>query len=227
LGAKIKIAPSILAADFTRLGEQIAEAEVAGADMIHIDVMDGRFVPNITMGVLVVEAAHRATQLPLDVHLMMVEPDHLLEDFAKAGAATIHVHWETGYHIHRTLSAIKELGCQVGIAINPHTPALVLTEILTIVDVVLVMSVNPGFGGQVLIPETLAKIRQLHALIESQERQIDIMVDGGINAQTVASVVEAGGSSLVVGSALFSSEHSVKTGMNRLHAALTAVTVAD
>jgi ribulose-phosphate 3-epimerase len=220
LAHAIQVAPSILAADFTRLGTQIADAEAAGADLIHIDVMDGRFVPNLTMGPLVVEAARRATRLPLDVHLMMVEPDHLLEEFVKAGARTLHVHWETGFHLHRTLSKIKALGCRAGIAVNPHTPALVLTEVLSLVDIVLVMTVNPGFGGQAFIPETLDKIRQLRALIHSQEKAIDLMVDGGINVETAPSVVNAGANILVVGSAVFNPTHSIEEGITRLRAVL-------
>jgi ribulose-phosphate 3-epimerase len=220
LAHAIQLAPSILAADFTRLGAQIADAEAAGADLIHIDVMDGRFVPNLTMGPLVVEAARRATRLPLDVHLMMVEPDHMLEEFVKAGASTLHVHWETGFHLHRTLSKIKALGCQAGIAVNPHTPALVLTEVLSLIDIVLVMTVNPGFGGQAFIPETLDKIRQLRALIQSQGKAIDLMVDGGINVETAPAVVNAGANILVVGSAVFNPTHSIEEGITRLRAVL-------
>lgn len=216
--AHIRIAPSILAADFTRLGEQIAECEAVGADWIHVDVMDGRFVPNITMGPLVVEAAHRATRLPLDVHLMIVEPDHLLDSFAQAGARRISVHWEACPNLDRTLRQIKALGCAAGVAINPHTPALMLSEILPLLDVVLVMTVNPGFGGQTFIEGTLAKIRQIRAMVGALP--IDLEVDGGINVETAASVVEAGADVLVVGSALFSQHHSVAVGMERLKAAV-------
>ncbi len=217
----VRIAPSLLAADFTRLGQQIQEAEAAGAELIHIDVMDGRFVPNLAMGPLIVEAARRTTSLPLDVHLMMVEPDHMLADFAAAGATTIHVHWETGYHLHRTLSRIKELGCRAGIAINPHTPALVLTEILHLIDVVLVMTVNPGYGGQHLLPETLPKLSQVRALIESSDLSVDRMVDGGINAETAASAVAAGANILVAGSSVFNRGFSVREGIARLRAAVS------
>ncbi len=212
----IHIGPSILSADFTRLGQQLSDAEAGGADYIHIDVMDGRFVPNISMGPLVVEAARRATTLPLDVHLMMVEPENMLSAFAKAGAATIHIHWETGFHIHRTLTQIKALGCRAGIAINPHTPVGVLTEILSLVDVILIMTVNPGFGGQSLIPQTLDKIRQTRALLRRMQLPTDLMVDGGINESTAAAAVEAGANMLVGGSAVYNSQYSVQEGIARL-----------
>jgi ribulose-phosphate 3-epimerase len=170
--SNIRIAASILAADFTRLGEQIQQAEAAGAGLIHIDVMDGQFVPNITMGPLVVEAARRVTNLPLDVHLMIIEPDHLLGAFAEAGADAITVHWEACPNLHRTLQAIKLLGCRAGVALNPHTPASFLSELMHMVNVINVMTVNPGFGGQVFLPETLPKIRQLRAMIAAAGRQI-------------------------------------------------------
>lgn len=217
---RIRIAPSILAADFARLGEQVRDAEAAGADMIHVDVMDGRFVPNITMGALVVEALKRVTTLPLDVHLMIVEPDQHLEAFAKAGAARISVHWEACQNLHRTLGAIRALGCGAGVAINPHTPASFLTEILGLIDVILVMTVNPGFGGQSFLPETLPKIAQLRRMVDavklSDEREIDVQVDGGINSATTGQVVRAGANVLVVGSAVFSPNFSVKEGIDRI-----------
>ncbi len=214
----IRIAPSILSADFTRLGEQVREAEAAGGALIHIDVMDGRFVPNITMGPLVVEAVRRATTLPLDVHLMIVEPDHLLSDFASAGANAITVHWEACPNLHRTLQAIKQLGCRAGIALNPHTPASFLSEIIHLVDEVNVMTVNPGFGGQHFLPETLPKIRQLRQM--SGERDIDLEVDGGINAETAPAVVEAGANVLIAGNAIFNSQHSVREGIDALRRAV-------
>jgi ribulose-phosphate 3-epimerase len=214
----VRFAPSILSADFTRLGEQIQAAEAAGADLIHIDVMDGRFVPNITMGPLVVQAARRATTLPLDVHLMIVEPEKHLEAFARAGASRISVHWEACPNLHRALQMIRELGCGVGVALNPHTPAVFVSEILHLVDAVLVMTVNPGFGGQDFLPETLPKIRQLRAMAGG--RALDIGVDGGIHAGTIGDVVEAGANVLVAGSAVFSAQFSVQTGMDRLRRAL-------
>jgi ribulose-phosphate 3-epimerase len=215
---KIKIAPSILAADFTRLGEQIRDAQTAGADLIHIDVMDGRFVPNITMGPFVVEAARRSTTLPLDVHLMIVEPDNYLRAFADAGANIITVHWEACPNLHRTLQFIRTLGCRAGVAINPHIPASFLTEIMHMLDNINVMTVNPGFGGQTFLPETLPKIRQLRSMIG--ERDITLEVDGGVNTDTVVTVVEAGADVLIAGSAIFNDSHSVKESMDALRGAL-------
>ena len=207
----VHIAPSILAADFTRLGEQIRDADSAGANRIHIDVMDGRFVPNITMGPVILEAARRATSLPIDVHLMIVEPDHLLQAFASAGASRIDVHVEACPNLHRTLQAIKALGCQAGVAINPHTPASFLSEVLHMIDAVLVMTVNPGFGGQEFLAETLPKIRALREMTGG--RAVEIAVDGGINGDTAREVVEAGANMLVVGSAIFSKQQTVAEAM--------------
>lgn len=161
MGKTIKIAPSILAADFTRLGQQIEEVENAGADLIHIDVMDGRFVPNITMGPLIVEAVRRVTKLPLDVHLMIVEPERHIETFAQAGADRITVHIEASPHLHRTLSYIRESGCKAGVALNPHTPSTTLIDLMHMLDQIIVMTVNPGFGGQKFLPETMPKIARL------------------------------------------------------------------
>lgn len=215
---QIRLAPSILAADFTRLGEQIRSAEAAGADLFHIDVMDGRFVPNISMGPLVLEAVRRTTALPLDVHLMIIEPDHLLHAFAQAGATRINVHWETCPNLHRTVQHIRELGCTAGVAINPHTPASFLSEVLPMLDAVLVMTVNPGFGGQKFLPETLPKIRQLRQMAGNSA--LDIVVDGGINAETAESVIQAGASTLVVGTAVYSARHTVEAGMESLRHAV-------
>ncbi|MBZ0301583.1 MAG: ribulose-phosphate 3-epimerase [Anaerolineae bacterium] len=219
LNLSIRVAPSILAADFTRLGEQIAEVEAGGGHLIHIDVMDGRFVPNITMGPLVVEAARRSTHLPLDVHLMIVEPERYLEAFAQAGANRISVHIEASPHLHRTLQLIRALGCAAGVALNPHTPARDLSEIMHLVDVILVMTVNPGFGGQAFLPETLPKIAQLRTMIAETGRQIDLGVDGGIDTRTARQVVEAGANVLVAGSSVFSRHHSVQVGIEALQAA--------
>lgn len=215
-----RIAPSILSADFTRLGEQVRAAEDAGAGLIHIDVMDGRFVPNITMGPLVVQAVRRVTRLPLDVHLMIVEPERHVASFAEAGADWISVHVEAGPHLHRTLMSIHELGCRAGVAINPHTPAAALSEVMHMIELVNVMTVNPGFGGQSFLTETLPKIERLRAMIVASGRDIDIEVDGGINTQTVAAVVQAGANVLVAGSSVFSPDFSVQAGIDALRAAL-------
>lgn len=203
----ILIAPSILSADFTRLGEQVQEAQAVGAGMIHIDVMDGRFVPNITMGPLVVDAVRRVTDLPLDVHLMMIEPDHLIPAFAEAGADHISVHYEACPDLYRTLNLIKRQGCKAGIAINPHISAAALTEVLPILDEIVVMTVSPGFGGQALIKETLGKIAELRAMARDRQLyNLNILADGGVNVQTAASVAQAGANVLIVGSAFFNAQ---------------------
>jgi ribulose-phosphate 3-epimerase len=201
-----RIAPSILSADFTRLGQQIDEAAKGGADWIHVDVMDGHFVPNITIGPLVVEAARRATQLPLDVHLMIAEPDRYLEDFVRAGADFLTVHQEASPHLHRTVQKIRELGARPGVAINPATPVDTLTAILPFVDLVLIMTVNPGFGGQSFIPECLPKIIRLAQMLDAAGlAYVEVEVDGGIDPKTAPSTVSAGATVLVAGSAVFSS----------------------
>lgn len=214
------IAPSILSADFTRLGEQIREAEQAGAGYIHIDVMDGRFVPNITMGPLVVAAARRVTALPLDVHLMIVEPERHIEAFAQAGADIISVHAEVSPNLHRTLQMIRGLGCRAGVAVNPHTPASAVSEVLSIADLLLVMTVNPGFGGQEFLPEMMAKVTRLRAMIGEASQSIDLEVDGGINSQTARAAVQAGATILVAGSSVFNESHSVQHEMDALREAL-------
>ncbi len=220
MAGRVKIAPSILSADFARLGADIAEAEVAGADYIHVDVMDGHFVPNITMGPPVVKAVRRVTALPLDVHLMIEAPERYLADFAAAGANILTVHVETCPHLHRTLEQIKELGCRAGVTLNPATPAASLQEILPYVDLVLVMTVNPGFGGQHYIPSMDGKIRQLRAMLDGTGLGAELEVDGGIGPETAARVVQAGADVLVAGSAIFGAKEGVRAAMNRIRNAL-------
>ncbi len=200
---KTLIAPSILSADFARLGEELAAVERAGADLIHVDVMDGRFVPNITIGPLVVEAARRATKVPLDVHLMIVEPERYIEEFARAGASRIAVHAEACPHLHRTLQQIEKTGAMPAVALNPSTPLAAIEEVLTNVGMVLIMSVNPGFGGQSFIPQALDKIRRLRAIAEARGLAFDIEVDGGVKGENAAAIRAAGANVLVAGSAIF------------------------
>jgi ribulose-phosphate 3-epimerase len=204
----IQIAPSILSADFCRLGEQVAAAEAGGADCIHCDVMDGHFVPNMTIGPLIVEAVRRATTLPIDVHLMIEQPERYIPAFVAAGANSLSVHGETCPHLHRTIQQIVELGARASVALNPATPLNTLDEILPELDMVLVMTVNPGFGGQSFIEATCDKIRRLRERARACRagRALDIEVDGGINVETVARVVDAGANVLVAGSAVFGSD---------------------
>jgi ribulose-phosphate 3-epimerase len=203
----VKIAPSILSADFGRLAQDIQAVEAAGADLIHVDVMDGRFVPNITIGPLVVEAVKRAASRPLDVHLMIVEPERYIADFAKAGADIITVHQEACPHLHRTLQQIRAAGARPSVVLNPSTPLSAIEEVLSEVDMVLLMSVNPGFGGQSFIPSTVDKVRRLRAMLNARDlSHVDIEVDGGINADTARRVVEAGATVLVAGNAVFKSK---------------------
>lgn len=218
----VRIAPSILAADFTRLGEQIADAQAGGADSIHVDIMDGRFVPNITMGPLVVAAARRVTSLPLDVHLMIVEPERHIPAFVEAGADIISVHVETCPHLHRVVQQIRELGAKPTVVLNPHTPAALVQEILPEVDMVLVMTVNPGFGGQQFIPLTLHKIRQIRAMITELGRSIDVQVDGGIDRQTAPLVVAHGANVLVAGTSIFGAAEGIRSAIAGLRAAASA-----
>src|SRR6266704_5038105 len=199
----IKIAPSILAADFCRLGEQVAEAEKAGADRIHVDVMDGHLVPNLSMGAPIVHSLRRVTRLPLETHLMISDPDFFLDEFVEAGSDSFLVHWEGNNNLHRTVQRIKSLGKRAGVAINPATPAVVLEEMLPEADQVLVMTVNPGFGNQSFLHTTLLKIRRVGQMIERLKPECELEVDGGIDATTAPLAVEAGANVLVAGSAIF------------------------
>ena len=199
----VRLAPSILSADFAMLGAQVAAVERGGADLIHVDVMDGHFVPNLTMGPAVVKALRRITKLPLDVHLMITDPDEYIEAFAEAGAASLIVHAEVLPHLHRTLSAIRALKCRAGVAINPSTPPSAIQEVVGLADQVLVMSVNPGFGGQSFIPESESKIQRVREMLDRAGSRADIEVDGGVDASTVQRVVSAGATILVAGAAVF------------------------
>lgn len=214
----IKLASSILAADFARLGEQVKEADAAGANYIHVDVMDGHFVPNITIGPLVVAAIRPATRLPLDVHLMIESPEKFVGDFANAGADIITVHQEVCAHLHRVVEVIKGLNKKAGVAINPATPVGTLEEILPFIDLVLVMTVNPGFGGQSFIETMLQKITAMRKMIDARgfASQIELEVDGGISAETAPRVVQAGARVLVAGSAIFNQRESVAEAIGKL-----------
>lgn len=202
----VKIAPSILSADFSKLGEEILAVEKAGADYIHIDVMDGHFVPNITIGALIVEAIRPVTKLPLDVHLMIENPDQYIEAFAKAGANYITVHVEACRHLHRTIQNIKSFGIKAGVVLNPATPVESIQHIIGDIDMVLLMSVNPGFGGQKFIPEVLPKIRKVKEMAEQKGLDIEIEIDGGVNSETAKLCMEAGANVLVAGSAIYNEE---------------------
>ncbi|HEV3084428.1 MAG TPA: ribulose-phosphate 3-epimerase [Gemmataceae bacterium] len=216
----VKIAPSILAADFARLGEQVVEADKAGADRIHVDVMDGHFVPNLSMGPPIVRCLRPLTRLPLETHLMIAEPDRYLDAFAEAGSDSLLVHQEAGPNLHRTVQHIKALGKKAGVVINPATPAAMLEEILQDVDLVLVMTVNPGFGGQHFLHSTLAKIGRVRQMIEKVNAQIELEVDGGVDAETAPHAVQAGANVLVAGSAIFGDPRGVAAAMSRLRASM-------
>ncbi len=218
--SRIKIAPSILSADFARLGEQVKEAEEAGADYIHFDVMDGMFVPNITMGPMVLEALSRVTKVPMDVHLMIEDPDRYLDEFAKAGAAVIMVHFEAVTHLHRTVQHITSLGCRAGVVLNPATPLIMLEEILPDLSRVLLMSVNPGFGGQSYIESTTRKIRRMREMANMLNPQLEIEVDGGAKGNNIREIAEAGADVIVAGSAVFNDKESVTQAMAKLREAL-------
>ncbi len=214
----VKIAPSILAADFARLSEQIVAVERGGASYIHVDVMDGHFVPNITIGPFIVEAVRRVTNLPIDCHLMIEDPDKYIGAFARAGAAMISVHPEATYHLHRTVGYIHQAGCRAGVVLNPATPLAAIEEVIRDVDYVLLMSVNPGFGGQQFIMSALDKLRRLRVLLQLHGSQAQIEIDGGITAHNAAAVVEAGAEILVAGSAIFKVEDPAQAVQQMLQA---------
>jgi len=210
---KYILAPSILASDMTQLGNEIRAAEAAGADWIHVDVMDGRFVPNITMGQFIVEACRRVTQLPLDVHLMIEKSEDHLETFAKAGASGLTVHVETCPHLHRTLQYIKSLGCKAGVVLNPGTAVGALEAVLPLADLVLVMSVNPGFGGQKFIPESLARIREIRQKLDALGSSAWLEVDGGVSVETIGQLMEAGTTAFVAGTSVFRHPEGIEAGV--------------
>jgi ribulose-phosphate 3-epimerase len=216
----VKLAPSILAADFARLGEQVAQAEQAGADRIHVDVMDGHFVPNLSMGAPIVQSLRRVTRLPLEIHLMVTDPDFFLDEFVEAGADSFLVHWEGNTNLHRTVQRIKALGKPAGVVINPATPAAVLEEILQDIDQALIMTVNPGFGHQHFVPTTVPKIRRVRQMIEQVKSGCDVEVDGGIDAKTAPLAVAAGANVLVAGTAIFGETEGVAAAMKHLRAAI-------
>ena len=214
----VKLAPSILAADFARLGEQVAEAEKAGADRIHVDVMDGHFVPNLSMGAPVVQSLRRVTSLPLETHMMITNPDLFLEEFVAAGSDSFLVHWEGNCNLDRTVRRIKELGKRAGVAINPATPASVLEEILPEVDLVLVMTVNPGFGHQHFLHSTLPKIERVRQMVERMRLSCEVEVDGGVDAETAPLAAAAGANVFVAGSSIFGDKAGATKAMDSLRA---------
>jgi ribulose-phosphate 3-epimerase len=223
MSANVKIAPSILSADFARLGEQIAEVEAAGADQIHVDVMDGHFVPNITVGPLVVEAARRSTRLPLDVHLMISEPDRYLEDFARAGANALTIHIEACPDIHDSLQRIRAMGLRAGITLNPATPVADIRTVIADVDVVLVMSVNAGFGGQTFIEQSIGRIEQVRTMLDRVSSRADLAVDGGVNTEIAGRVIKAGATVLVAGNAIFRGKDSIRSALLALKQAARSI----
>jgi ribulose-phosphate 3-epimerase len=218
--SSVKIFPSVLSADFRRLGQQIEEIESAGADGVHLDVMDGRFVPNLTIGPFIIEAVRQATTLPLDVHLMIVEPERYIGDFARAGADMISVHQEACPHLHRTIQQIKQLGKKAGVVLNPSTPLVTLEEVFTEVDFILLMSVNPGFGGQSFIESSVEKVRRLRSWLAERGAHAEIEIDGGIDPKTAPRVVTAGAMILVAGSAVFRASGGAGEGVRQLRASV-------
>jgi ribulose-phosphate 3-epimerase len=219
----VKIMPSVLSADFRVLGQQVEEVDKAGADGIHLDVMDGRFVPNITIGPFIIEAVRKVTTLPLDVHLMIVEPERYLADFARAGADILSVHQEACPHLHRIIQQIKQLGKRAGVVLNPSTPLSTLEEILSDVDLILVMSVNPGFGGQSFIEASVDKVQRLRRMLDERNAHAELEIDGGIDPKTAPRVVAAGATMLVAGSAVFHAAGGAGEGVRRLRASLANV----
>ena len=215
----MKLAPSILAADFARLGEQVAQAERAGAERIHVDVMDGHFVPNISMGAPIVKSLRRVTRLPLETHLMISDPDFFLDEFVEAGSDSFNVHWEGNNNLHRTIQRVKSLGKKIGVAINPATPASVLEEVLPDLDLVLVMTVNPGFGHQHFIHSVLPKIERVRQMIENIRPACELELDGGIDAVTARLGVAAGANVFVAGTSVFGDPEGVDAAMKKLKAA--------
>ena len=216
----VKLAPSILAADFARLGDQVAEAEKAGANRIHVDVMDGHFVPNLSMGAPIVQSLRRVTRLPLETHLMVTNPDLFLEEFVEAGSDSFLVHWEGNNNLDRTLRRIKDLGKRAGVVINPATPAAVLGEVLPMVDLVVVMTVNPGFGHQHFLHSTLPKIERVREMIQRTNLSCEVEVDGGVDEETAPLASAAGADVFVAGSSIFGDKAGVSSAMSRLHASI-------
>jgi ribulose-phosphate 3-epimerase len=214
--AGVRLAPSILTADFSRIGEQVFEAEQAGADFIHVDVMDGQFVPNITLGPAIVSAIHRSTNLPLDVHLMILEPERQLEAFADAGASILTVHAEATRHLHRAVQLAKHTGARAGVAINPATPVGTFEDILSDIDLALVMSVNPGWGGQAFLPVAVDKLAKVRRMLDERNLTAELEVDGGVNQETAPAAVSAGATLIVAGSAIYNPDESVAAACGRM-----------
>jgi ribulose-phosphate 3-epimerase len=218
----VKLAPSILSADFARIGEIVAETEAAGADYIHVDVMDGQFVPPLTIGPLIVDAIRKHTSLPLDVHLMIVEPNRLVPDFISAGASIVTVHQEAASHLDRVIHQIRELGARAGVALNPSTPASAVEEVLSDLDLVLPMTVNPGYGGQSFIPSVLPKIRRLRQLIDEANLATELEVDGGVKPDNVSVVLDAGASVIVAGSAVYNDRMGIAEAVGAMRQSIAA-----